>query len=857
MIERLELREGWQLAATPPGACDHPGALARLALPWAEARVPGTVASSLHRDIGAARDYDAEDWWYRCTFAAPARAPGRRHWLRLDGLATIARVWLNGEPILESRNMFVGHRIDVTGHLRDVNQLVIRFASLRAALGARRPRPRWTTALVDEQNLRWFRTTLLGRMPGWTPMVPAVGPWEPVSLESAALIELRSLDLQARAEGTRGRIQVRAALARLDGEPVEEARLRLGERLYALPLRLGDAARIHADLDVGEVPLWWPHTHGEPRRVPWALEVRAGHGWIEADSGLAGFRDIAIDGSDGALRFVVNGVPVFCRGACWSTLDALSLRGSRQELRAALELAREAGANMLRVGGTMAYEADAFYDLCDELGILVWQDFMFANMDYPVADAAFADEVRAEAEHQLGRLQRHPCIAAYCGSSEVAQQAAMRGVPAEHWVNELFARVLPDLCASRHAGVPYFPSTPWGGALPFHVGTGLAHYYGVGAYLRPVPDVKSARVRFATECLAFSQVPEPETVALITGRQLPPPHHPAWKARVPRDPGAGWDFEDVRDHYLRSLFGVDPVALRSRDLERYYALSREVTGEVMRRVFAEWRACGSTCGGALVWLYRDLWPGAGWGIVDSTGRPKPAWWHLRRAWAPRALHLTDEGLDGLAIHVVNDAPEPLEGCVELALFRDGRAATAVARAAIQVPARGTTLLPGDALLGHFTDSTNAYRFGPPGNDVIAARLLLPDGTVLSEDFHFPAGMALPPRETQVRLDTEALDAERYRVRLESATFLQNVSVSSEGFIPSDNHFHVAPQRGKSLVFTPVGPRRAFQATFIPLNAMAPLVARLGAPSGAANEVGGARSNLLGAGESGPQPGANR
>ena len=295
MIARLELREGWQLAAAPAGACDHPDALPGLALEWRDARVPGTAASSLHGDIGTERDYDADDWWYRCTFAAPAASGGRRHWLRFDGLATLARVWLNGEPLLESRNMFRGHRVEVTERLRDVNQLVIRFASLRAALGAKRPRPRWKTALVEEQDLRWFRTTVLGRMPGWTPMIPAVGPWEPVILESASLVELRAIDLQARADGGRGRIHLRAAMARLDGAPVEAARLRVGDSLHALALLHGDEARIHADIDVGEVPLWWPHTHGEPRRVPWALEVRAGGRWIEADRGLAGFREIAVD----------------------------------------------------------------------------------------------------------------------------------------------------------------------------------------------------------------------------------------------------------------------------------------------------------------------------------------------------------------------------------------------------------------------------------------------------------------------------------------------------------------------------------------------------------------------------------
>jgi beta-mannosidase len=198
---------------------------------------------------------------------------------------------------------------------------------------------------------------------------------------------------------------------------------------------------------------------------------------------------------------------VFLRGAVWTPIDIRALRAEPGVLRRALEAARDAGLNMLRVGGTMVYEQDEFYSACDELGILVWQDFMFANMDYPVGDAAFRAGIVAEARHQLQRVGGHACIAAYCGGSEVAQQAAMMGLPSGQWSNDFFDDELPRLCAEISPGVPYFPSTPWGGALPFHVGTGISHYYGVGAYRRPLADVRSAQVRFTTECLGFSNVP--------------------------------------------------------------------------------------------------------------------------------------------------------------------------------------------------------------------------------------------------------------------------------------------------------------------------------------------------------------
>ena len=149
----------------------------------------------------------------------------------------------------------------------------------------------------------------------------------------------------------------------------------------------------------------------------------------------------------------------------------------------------------------MVYETDAFYECCDELGLMVWQDFMLANMDYPHDDEDFREAIEAEARWQVNRLSRHPSVAVWCGGSEVEQQAAMFGAEASSWLSPLFEESLRDIVADFGNGAPYWPSTPTGGALPFHVGEELAHYYGVGAYKRPIADVRSAGVRFSPECL--------------------------------------------------------------------------------------------------------------------------------------------------------------------------------------------------------------------------------------------------------------------------------------------------------------------------------------------------------------------
>ncbi|MBI3132384.1 MAG: glycoside hydrolase family 2 protein [Acidobacteria bacterium] len=814
---------GWQLRPTEPGLHAEPGPWMNEG-PWASAVVPGTVAQTLGLSVDQPGAFDSQDWWYRTTLNA--EGPGT---LNFEGLATLAEVWLDGRFILQSRNMFRPHEVDLPDLGAGPHELVIRFRSLEAELAGRRPRPRWKTSLVRNQNLRWIRTTLLGRIPGWTPPIQAVGPWRAVTWTSWDAPAMRWLDLRTWAVGTTGRVELKAVVRLPAQWAKSEALLRVGKQQLALRAsREGDALHLEGAFDLPEIPLWWPHTHGAPQLLDAAIELSSEEGNRSFPCGRVGFKAVQVERAGGLVQVRVNGVAVFARGACWTTSDMVTLAADPPALRASLTAARDAGANMLRVGGTMTYETEAFYTLCDELGLMVWQDFMFANMDYPFGDEPFRADVEAEIVAQLSRLQKHPCITVYCGSSEIEQQAAMLGLPRPDWSSPFFATELPATCARLHPGIPYFPSTPCEGALPFHTGTGLTHYYGVGAYRRPLADARAAAVKFTPECLGFSHVPDAATMDHLSPEAPLLPHQPLWKARVPRDSGAGWDFEDVRDHYLREGFGVDPVALRAADPEGYYARSRVVTGELIRRTYAEWRRAGSTCGGALVWFWNDLWPGAGWGLLDSLGRPKAAYWYARRAWAPRSIHLSDEGLDGLGVHVVNDSPAPLEAQVELELWQGPRTSVGKGSEALRVAPFSTELRSADALLGTFTDITYAYRFGPPKHHATVARLRdAVTGDVISEDVHFPSGLALAPvenvgwrAEVQVTTSTELI------LKLSGSAFLQSVAVEAPGWRPDDDYFHLVPGQVKHLRFTALGesPRR-FKAHLSALNTAETLTVR--------------------------------
>jgi beta-mannosidase len=289
----------------------------------------------------------------------------------------------------------------------------------------------------------------------------------------------------------------------------------------------------------------------------------------------------------------------------------------------------------------------------------------------------------------------------------------MTGLTADRWENPLFDADLPDWTASSLPGVRYVRSSPTGGALPFHPGTGIAHYYGVGAYLRDLSDARLSNVRFAAECLALANVPDEETVDAFLAPGQTPPTHPRWKERVPRDNGVGWDFDDVRDHYLRLLHGVDPIALRSTDPGEYLRRSRDVTGEVMARTFAEWRRPGSSCNGAIVLMLRDLWPGAGWGLIDAEGRPKQALRSLRPILRESAAFLTDEGMNGLWLHIVDDGAVVADHGVTAQVLPLRCTPTGVT---LSLRQHGSVCV--DALMGRFSDSTYSYRFGPPPSDPI-------------------------------------------------------------------------------------------------------------------------------------------
>jgi beta-mannosidase len=797
----------WSMAVAPqPGlAAADAGALS-----WIPALVPGTAAHAL-RAAGRGDELifslDEKEVWYRCAFAGDAGPPGTRV-LRLGGLATLCDVFVNRHHVLRSENMFLSHAVDVSHVLHGENELLLRFSPLDAELRKKRPRPRWKTPLVARQQLRFVRTSVVGHATTWR-VPPPVGPYREVALERRELPASFEVDLRPGLVADEGVISLRVRVVSPSGLRASGGSLAVGG--VKTPVQItDDGAR--ATLQLPRARRWWPATHGEPFLYDARLDLSLGDSPLRIDLGKIGFRTVEIDRSDRGFRFVVNGVPVFARGTCWSPPDPLRMWLPREDYERSLRAVRDGGANMVRVSGTFAYPPEFFHDLCDQLGVLLWQDFMFAGMDYP-DDPEFCAAVAEEARQICDRVQASPSLAMLCGGSDGALQPALFGLP---WQDAQAGvrGILAAECLKQVHSVPFLANSPGGGVAPFHPEEGVTHYYGVGAFLRPVEDVRRSDVRFAAECLGFANVPDQHLV----DRWLPagdaPVASPAWKAGVPRDAHQSYDFDDVRDVYARRMFGVDPLELRAHDPERYVALSRVVTGELMAAVFSEFRRVGSRCGGGLVWTHCDLWQGAGWGLLDVDGHPKPAFWILRRALAPRAVLLTDEGLNGLALHAINDRPEPLEAEIGFAMYR-GETAVASGSRAITVPAHGGVRVLSEDLLGRFADTAYAYRFGPPSFDVAVARLCA-GGLELSSAIRFPGVPPHRPVHVGLQASAEACGG-GFLLRLRARTLAYCVALTlPPGCTPDDNYLHLIPGIEREVFIEAPGVK-ALRGAATPLN----------------------------------------
>lgn len=642
---------------------------------------PATVPGCVHTDLLESgkipdpwyRDNEKEiqwvhhrDWVYEKTFEVdPMFLSQEQVLLVFEGLDTFCKVELNDRNILEADNMHRTWEIPVKECLQPgQNRLRLTFASPVSYMKEKNREHHlhaWNTFHEDFSGKSYVRKMACAFGWDWGLMAPTVGIWRPVKL-IACDARIKEVKLTQRHEG--GGVVLHCH-TRVQGNKTVRHRLLLKENQVAEVETETDTAT----LQVENPQLWWPNGMGEQPLYQLVTELLNKQGGVlDKRCRRIGLRSCELvrdpDEYGESFRFRINGRDVFMKGGNWIPCDIFPSRITDKTYRHLLESSAAAHMNMIRVWGGGIYEKDRFYDLCDELGILVWQDFMFACSTYPSFDDAFMENVRAEARDNVRRLRDHPCLALWCGNNELEQGLVQwdlgewtdRAMPAQDY-RALFDELLPKVVAEEDPATPYWPSsghTPGEGRGNCWDDTkGDAHAWTVWFGGQPLEAQRDWKFRFMSE-FGFQSFPELKTVESYT---------------APEDRNlVNW----IMDYHQRSGPGNQTILKYALDWfnqangfasslivsQLIQALTIQYASEHARRIQGR-------MDGLLYWQINDLWPGATWSSIDAHGRWKALHYFARRFFAPVMVSLLENHHTGhVAVHVSNHRAEDFSGTVQ-------------------------------------------------------------------------------------------------------------------------------------------------------------------------------------------------
>ncbi|WP_435178063.1 glycoside hydrolase family 2 protein [Actinacidiphila sp. bgisy145] len=667
MKDATPVAEGWAL--TVPG----------------RGSVPATVPGCVHTDLMAAgvipdpyldRNETEVAWVGRADWryetALPPAAPGHeRTDLVFDGLDTVAEVRLGARVLGRTRNMHRAYRFDVTDALDTAadTPLTVAFTSayteaerVRALLGAR--------PNAYPEPFQYIRKMACSFGWDWGPTLVTAGMWKQVRIERWSTARLAGVVPQVTvAEGT-GRVEARIELERTAAGAARPltVRLRVGDSVAEATAAPG-TDRLTVGCEVPGARLWWPRGYGEQPLYACEVTVLDGAEPLDTWQRRIGFRtvelDTAPDAHGSAFTLRVNGTALFARGVNWIPDDAFPSRVDAPRYRARLAQAAAAGVDLVRVWGGGIYESDDFYDACDELGLLVWQDFLFACAAYP-EEQPLRSEVEAEARENVARLAPHPSLVLWNGNNENLWafrdwdwEPELAGASwGEGYYLGLLARVVAETDPTR----PYWAGSPWSGSWRHHPndpGHGTAHSWDVWNRT-DYTDYRDSVPRFVAE-FGWQAPPAYATVRRAIGDTPLTPDSPGMLHHQKAADGNGKLARGLARHF--------PVPA---DFDTWHYLTQVNQARAVATGVEHWRAHWPRCAGTVVWQLNDCWPVTSWAAIDGDGRPKPLYHELKRLYADRLLTFQERAGDSggsgdgaLVLAVVNQAARAWSGSVLL------------------------------------------------------------------------------------------------------------------------------------------------------------------------------------------------
>ncbi len=788
---------------------------------WHPAQVPGVVQTDLLRSGLIPDPFDQNnefhlqwiglaDWEYQTTFQIDAAGLAHDHAdLVFDGLDTFADVYLNDQPILHSDNMFRRWRVPAKAMLKPgPNTLRIVFHSaVEKMLPYVKTLPYVLPSISshnygNEENIAtapYTRKAPYHYGWDWGPRFLTEGIWQPVRLESWDALRIENFhihqhNITADLANLTAELEIEAtrpttAVLTLAHDEMPGAQIADGNQTLQL-----DAGSNHVSVPLRMVApkLWYPVGYGAQSRYRFSAQIHVGRELTAHAESKTGLRSVELrrvpDPWGKSFEFVVNGISVFAKGADVIPFDSFPNRVTPEIHRNILQSARDAHMNMVREWGGGYYESDDFYDICDELGIMVWQEFMFGG-DMVPGDVAFQENVRQEAIDQIKRLRDHPSVVLWCGNNEVEtgwhhwgdrqefKESIAENARERVWQDYviLFADILKSAVAEYADPVPYSPSSPSANFEEVPEGNnGDMHYWQVWHAQAPASDYTKQFPRFMSE-YGFQSFPEMRTIRTFAKPEDLDIRSTVMQAHQKNKGGN----ERILTYMLREY-------REPKDFASFVYLSQVQQAEIIKIGAEHLRRQRPRTMGSLYWQLNDCWPVASWASIDYYGRWKALHYYARRFYDDVLISpfLHDDKVD---VYVVSDKLQPLSGTIHMRLLDFSGSVLLDLKQEVQIPAQSNAI--------YFTlDKSSLAAKADPGRSFLAFDLEVAGQRVSRNLVFFDVSRNLELPVAPAIATTLTKTGEGYDLTLQSAKLARGVYVSfgDLDFQSSDNYFDLLP-----------------------------------------------------------------
>lgn len=727
------------------------------------------------------------DWIYEKTFEVTAdELKEEKITLVCKRLDTICSLFINGEKIGEGENCHIAYEFDIKKYLKEgENTLTINFESPVNYVKERYEKEKTPPNSNGQNGIVRIRKPQCHFGWDWGPVLPVSGICDDIFIEMRSEGKITDMKIrQKKNDDGSFTVSVKLDCDLYEGEKAEISLVSPeGEEL-----KLKGA---EGEFTVKNPVLWWTHEiNGKKEQSLYTVKavLKKGRKAVHTAERKIGLRTIELDRSKDeygeTFRFILNGVPLFIKGANFIPGDSLPTRFTADKIEYLLDTALYSNMNMIRVWGGGYYESDTFYDLCDKKGVLVWQDFMFACQAYPFFDDDFLSNVKTEIEYNIKRLRHHPSLALWCGNNEIETMAMgwLNFPKYIKWTEKFFHEILPVEVRKFDEDTPFIPGSPCGTGHMKDVDSdnyGDIHLWAVWHGLQNMKYYRKRMTRFCSE-FGFESLPDIKTIRTFSEEKDYDIHSPVFSAHQKCNSG-----NDKMLYYIASRFRLP------KKFEDLVYLSQVTQLECISDATEHWRRNKGRCNGSIYWQFNDCWGVCSWSSIDYYGNYKALQYRAKHFNAPVSVSIEDT--DGkVKLHILNDLPEKQSLTLKCRIFD-------FENGVIQEKSRNFTV---DALQNTecFTvfekQLKNKFDLTRTG---IKAELYRNGELINEKTYLFKPEKYLKLKAPQLKMET-AIDKDEIAITVKSDIFARLVRVeSSLSTLPlSENYFDLLPGESKTV-----------------------------------------------------------